>query len=98
MVINTNEIKKDLYKSKVMAQFSHYLSGNLYYKVALVDGIYQFPIPTTESNLNPEFGVKEGLKLSEDLGTTVFSAEIKGSELNRWITKSIDKEEFIKVG
>jgi hypothetical protein len=40
--------KKDLYKSKAMAKFSHYVSGNLYYKVELADGIYQFPIATVE--------------------------------------------------
>jgi hypothetical protein len=42
-----NEVK-DLYKSKAMAKFSHYVSGNLYYKVELADGIYQFPIATVE--------------------------------------------------
>ncbi len=36
-------------------------------------------------------------RLSSDLGTTSFYAEIKGSELSRWITKAIDKGEFIKV-
>lgn len=37
-------------------------------------------------------------RLSEDLGTTTFSAEIKGSELNRWIKKAIERDEFIKIG
>ena len=35
--------------------------------------------------------------LSEDLGSTSFNNEIKGSELSRWISKAIDKEEFIKI-
>lgn len=43
-----NEIKKDLYKSKNMAKFSHYQSGNLFYEVELTDGKYQFPIPVNE--------------------------------------------------
>jgi hypothetical protein len=30
-----------------MAKFSHYVSGNLYYKVELADGIYH-PIATVE--------------------------------------------------
>ena len=47
--INATEIKKELYKSKVNAKFSHYLEGNLYYNVELSDGIYQFPMLTTES-------------------------------------------------
>ena len=96
-IMNANEVKKDLYKSKNMAKFSHYVSGNLYYTVELAIGTYQFPISTVEKNEN-EFGVVIGLKLSEDLGTTEFSAEIKGSDLNRWIAKAIDKGEFIKIG
>lgn len=35
--------------------------------------------------------------LSSDLGSTSFYAEMKGSDLNRWISKAIDKGEFIKV-
>ena len=37
-------------------------------------------------------------KLSSDLGTTSFYNEMRCSELNRWIAKAIDKNEFIKVG
>lgn len=96
-IMNANEVKKDLYKSKNMAKFSHYVSGNLYYTVELAIGTYQFPISTVEKNEN-EFGMAIGLKLSEDLGTTEFNAEIKGSDLNRWIAKAIDKGEFIKIG
>lgn len=109
--MNENDVKKDLYKSKAMAKFSHYVSGNLYYRVELVDGVYQFPISTVEiTNIEveiPETWKKmfttEKLKidvtqLSEDLGQTSFEAEIKGSDLNRWISKAIKKDEFIKVG
>lgn len=102
-MIDKNEVKKDLYKSKNMAGFSHYVSGNLYYKVELADGIYQFPIATVEEvedtytdGIVEETNTK--LQLSEDLGVVTFNAEIKGSELSRWITKAIDKDEFIKVG
>jgi hypothetical protein len=38
------------------------------------------------------------LILAEDLGTTTFDAEIKGSELIRWIERAIENEDFIKVG
>lgn len=37
------------------------------------------------------------LSLSSDLGTTTFSNEMRGSELNRWIAKAIKKDEFIKI-
>jgi hypothetical protein len=102
-----NEIKKDLYKSKAMAKLSHYVSGNLYYTVELADGVYQFPIATVETSvvyLNPENeGVYddeptiETLQLSSDLGTTTFESEMKGSDLNRWITKAVSNGEFTKI-
>lgn len=102
--ISVNEVKKELYKSKAMAKLSHYTSGNLYYNVGLEDGIYQFPISTVETKteffggLTTEGYAVEMLSLSSDLGTTSFEAEMKGSDLNRWISKAIDKGEFIKIG
>lgn len=102
--MENNKIKIDLYKSKTMARFSHYVSGNLYYNVDLEDGTYQFPIMTVEevSMLDgDESGLSmyeyEAFILSSDLGTTSFGAEIKGSDLNRWISKANDKGEFIKI-
>jgi hypothetical protein len=95
--MNANEVKKDLYKSKNMAKFSHYVSGNLYYTVELAIGTYQFPIATVQFNEDGSTFNIGSLELSEDLGTTEFAAEIKGSDLNRWIAKAIDKGEFIKI-
>tara|TARA_R110000782_G_scaffold15939_6_gene46128 strand:- start:4177 stop:4545 length:369 start_codon:yes stop_codon:yes gene_type:complete len=103
-MINKNEVKKDLYKSKNMANFSHYASGNLYYNVELADGIYQFPIATVEEGETYVVAVASDgianiddvvtIELSQDLGDTTFAAEIKGSDLIRWISKAIDKEEI----
>jgi len=102
--MNKNEITKELIKSRVMAKFSHYLKGNLYYTVELVSGTYQFPIPTVEEGPtfnDDESGLSmyetETVVLSADLGTTSFYNEMRGSELNRWVLKAIDSEEFIKV-
>jgi len=40
-----NEVKKYLLKNRdLMAKFSHYDSGYLYYNVQLEDGVYQLPI------------------------------------------------------
>ncbi len=95
-----NEVKKYLYKNKELkAKFTHYVSGNLYYTVQLEDGLYQFPISTVDFSFTE---LQEGnevrlYELSADLGTTVFGSEIKASELNRWITKSIDNGEFTKL-
>ena len=97
-----NEVKKDLYRSKNLARFSHYVSGNLYYTVDLADGTYQFPIATVEATvIEKEFEgglIKvDSIKLSSDLGTTSFYNEIRGSELSRWISKAIEANEFIKI-
>jgi hypothetical protein len=97
MVMDKNKVKIELYKSKVMAKFSHYVSGNLYYKVALSDGIYQFPLPTVETKIHDGSKLDPDIQLSTDLGTTSFYDEMKGSELNRWIGKSIDSGDFIKI-
>ena len=93
--IQINEVKKDLMKSKTIAKFSHYCHGNLYYNVFVFETLYQFPISTVESVTDGNF--KFGVELSSDLGTTTFNDEMKGSELIRWITKSIDDGTFIKL-
>jgi hypothetical protein len=105
VTIDKNELKKDLFKSKAMAKFSHYVSGSLYYKVEALGGLYQFPIATIEEGPtfnDDESGLSmyevETVVLSSDLGTTSFGTEIKGSELSRWIAKAIDQNEFVKVG
>lgn len=112
--LTVNDVKKDLYKSKVNAKFSHYCAGKLYYTVELQNGeIYQFPINTTEQipliiacESDPgEIEVNGVLyndkttipALSADLGQTPFHAEIKASELNRWIAKAFDKGDFICI-
>lgn len=134
--IDVNEVKKDLMKSRVNAKLSHYVSGNLYYTVETLGGIYQFPISTIEtgtlSEINEtemviddiemggvtdfckkiydkkalqgdddgmvgEYVEIEFMKLSSDLGTTTFSNEMRGSELNRWIAKAIKNDDFIKI-
>lgn len=107
-MLELNEMKKDLYKSKAVAKFSHYVKGNLYYTVELLGDIYQFPISTVEDNKTQEIVsdgmisyVKTndmGLKLSEDLGETTFNSEIKGSELIRWIDKASKVDELVKIG
>ncbi len=118
-MLELNEIKKDLYKSKEMAKFSHYNKGRLFYEVKILDGKYQFPIHTVETKKTKhvlsfegknheivkvnECDLKVGgfemeqIVLSEDLGETTFSNEIKGSELIRWIDKAIKNEEIKKV-
>jgi hypothetical protein len=102
--MKATEVKVEVLKNKLMASFSHYVSGNLYYNVLLESGLYQFPIPTVEEGPtfnDDESGLSmyeiETVKLSSDLGTTSFDAHIKASLLNRWIGKAIEKGEFIKI-
>jgi len=93
--MNVNDVKKDLYKSKEIAKLSRYVAGNIYYKVKVDGNVYEFPIPTVvESDTvydQPQY------TLSDDLGTTTFYDEMKGSELNRWISKAINKDEFTLI-
>lgn len=93
--MDLNFIKKELYKSKAMAKFSHYVSGNLYYTIEIADEVYQFPISTIEDTVSDNGQSK--IALSSDLGTTTFYNEMKGSELNRWIAKAVANNEFVKV-
>lgn len=93
-----SDVYKELLKTKVLAKFGFYQSGNLYYTVKLEDGLFQFPIPTIEDV--KVLGTDEKLpfiKLSSDLGTSSFGNEIKASLLNRWISKAIENNEFIKI-
>ena len=105
--MNKNEVKKELYKTKEMADFSHYISGNLYYNVKVGFDVFQFPIPTVEahSSVSDLIDEPEGdesmdgnfYTLSEDLGTTTFSDKMRGSHLIRWIDKAIDSGEFVMI-
>ena len=94
-----NEMKKGLMKTKVMAVFSHYCAGNLYYKFWTAEGTYQFPIATVEyaSKTDAEGDFQVDMNLSSDLGTTAFNAEEKASMLWRWIDKAIDAGELQKM-
>jgi hypothetical protein len=105
--MNINELKKDLYRTKALANFSHYCEGKLYYTVGILGVVHQFPIATTERDIkyvsynnatNGESSIEvETLKLSSDLGTTPFSAQIKGSDLIRWLTKALDNGELVRL-
>jgi hypothetical protein len=100
-MLELNEVKKDLYKSKEMAKFAHYQKGRLFYEVKILEGTYLFPIHTVEEveiEVTENGHTAEVAQLSEDLGETSFLSEIKGSELIRWIGKAIKNEEIKKVG
>ena len=90
--INAIDVQKELMKSKVMAKFSYYEKGKLFYTIELESGTYQFPILTVDKI----FG-SSAFQLSEDLGSTKFFSEVRGSELFRWIKKSIASDDFMKI-
>jgi hypothetical protein len=102
--MKATDIQKEILKSKVNANFSHYESGNLYYTVKLESGKYLFPIAVTERIANftycgSLFVDNLGYcQLSKDLGNATFGAVEKASLLNRWIKKSIENNNFIKIG
>lgn len=105
MTIDANFVKKDLYKSKVMAKMSHYAEGELFYDVELSIGTYRFPISTFDEKTDYMLPENEGedeipydyIELSADLGATPFYTEMKGSDLNRWIAMAIKADKFIKI-
>ena len=71
--------------------------GNLYYTVDLSDGTYQFPIATVEQvKVLDDSTVLPFIKLSGDLGTTSFCAEVKGSDLNRWTQRRWRREILLR--
>jgi hypothetical protein len=101
-----NELKKELMKNKVEAEFSHYCAGNLYYRIVTSEGTYQFPIATVDNekwaieagmSSNDSPPVFKSVRLSSDLGTTAFNTKERASMLWRWIDKAIDKGEYIKL-
>lgn len=103
------DIQKELLKSKVRADFSHYCAGNLYYKVVISEGAFEFPIATVDNrhavpnssgfeDMEGNVETYEVVELSADLGTTRFDANQPASMLWRWIGKAIDAGEFVKIG
>lgn len=113
--MEANEVKKELYKSKVNAKLECVREGRMYYSVQLENGTYMFPIDTVERvsttlyKLDPKTQASPTVDLtytrvdekfytlSAELGITDFSAEMKASDLNRWISKAIEKDEFVKI-
>lgn len=103
-MIDKNEIKKDLYKSKNMATFSHYSGGKLFYTFDALETTFMFSIHVTEkvtktvrSDIGVDIEVKGVMQFSADLGETNFGQSIKASDLNRWIAKAIDADELVKM-
>ena len=96
-----NEIKKDLYKSKVSATFAYYDgdTGKLYYNIQLFGDPYIFPMSVIDEEWVPdsEGDTMKEYSLANDLKGAKFGAEIKGSELNRWIVKALDNNDLVKL-
>jgi hypothetical protein len=101
--ISAVEVKKELYKSKVNAKLSHYEKPSLYYTVDLSDGKYMFPIAVIQKRTitimdgDEVLSIFDTEKSSPDLSGASFGIEVKASDLNRWIEKSIKEETFIKI-
>lgn len=75
-------VKEVVSDTKRLATFSHYVDGNLYYKVE-VDGLsYQFPINVFDRS---------------DIGTTTLVAQYRAIELMRYIRKAIESDNFTRT-
>ena len=66
----------------------------------MIDTLVPFGFSDGEGGFT-EVGVEpngqQHMELSSDLGQTPFNAEIKASELNRWIAKAFANGEFICI-
>lgn len=104
IVISAIEVKKDLYKSKVNAKFSHFDDSKMFYTVEIESGKYVFPISVVKKRTikiiedDEIIATIETEKAAPDLKGAIFGTEIKASELNRWIEKAIANNEFTKIG
>lgn len=97
-------VKKELYKSKAMANFSRLEKGSIYYTIQLEDGLYEFPLHLEEEK-TVKVMIDEDVIASyqitrptADMKGASFGPEVKGSELNRWIAKAMKVGEFKKIG
>lgn len=101
--ISAIEVKKELYKTKVNAKFSHFENNNMYYTLELAEGKFIFPIATAvkktikvieDDEVIASFEIE---KATADTKGATFGPEVKGSELNRWIEKAIKNDDFVKI-
>lgn len=101
--ISAIDVKKELYKSKTNAKFSHFENNKMFYTVELEEGKFIFPIPTSikktikvieDDEVIASFEID---KAAADVSGAVFGPEVKGSDLNRWIEKAIKNDDFIKI-
>lgn len=98
------DVKKELYKSKAMATFSHMENGKLYYNVQYKDGLYQFPLNLEEKKTitimedDEQIASFDIMKPAADMKGASFGQEVRGSDLNRWIAKAIKSGNFMKIG
>jgi len=97
-------VKKELYKSKVMANFSRVENGVLYYTVQLESGLYEIPLRLEEEKIitiNDGEDVLASFTITRptpDMKGASFGPEVKGSDLNRWIAKAMKTDDFKRVG
>lgn len=98
------DVKKELYKSKAIAKFSHIEDGKAFYHVEYQGALHQFPLDLEESktitiNMGDEEIASFDIKVpAADMKGATFGTEVKGSDLNRWIARAIKTGNFMKIG
>jgi len=103
MELTETDIKKELYKTKAMANFSHLENGKAYYQIMLDGSMYQFPLALEEEKtlkIMIDDEVVSTTKImvpTSDMKGASFGICVRGSELNRWIAKAIKSENLIKI-
>lgn len=84
--LNSTDVKKELYKTGVIAEFQHYCEGFLVYNVVIRNHLWQFKIAVVEWTFENDVRT---MRLSSDLGHTVFGEDCPAKHLIRWIDRAI---------
>lgn len=104
VVFNATELKKEIMRSKAVANFNHYKEGKLYYDFEVPSGKYLVPvdvvayqkIKVTDEDGN-ESEAEQISGLASDVGNGVFDSQMKASLLNLWVDKAIKNEKLAKI-
>lgn len=74
-------MRKYLYKNAVFANFDRFRDGRLYYRLITDMGDYEFSMSASD----------------DDMKGADFSREMEAKHLWRWIEKSMNSNDFVKL-
>lgn len=100
MNTSVNELVKDLFKEKPMAWLDRYQDGILYYRFVVKVVKYEIGVPVIEEVAAQVVGALDVTTLylkAPDVGSSPFKAELRASELMRWIKPAAMTEGLVRL-